>query len=79
MVDEDAFLVDKRLASVGRADDDAIARRLDLKLASRSEVEPLPQWLGHDEPAGRINGNFHATMVFNMAFHDKATEDTGSC
>jgi hypothetical protein len=74
VVDEDAFPVDKRLASVGRADDDAVARGLDLELAPRSEVKPLPQWLGYDEPAGRINGSFHTKMVLHLALYGNAKE-----
>jgi len=70
LVDEDAFPVDKRLASVGRADDDAVACGLDLELTPRSEVKPLSQWLGHDEPAGRINGSSHAKN--DIALHGNA-------
>lgn len=66
MVNEHAPLADERRPAVGGADDHAVRRGFDLELAPGDEVKLIAERLGHDEPAGGINGSFHAKMVFAM-------------
>ena len=66
VVHEHAPLADERGPAAGWADDDAVARGLDFEFAPRDEVKPIAERLGHDEPAGGINGSFHTTMVVDV-------------
>jgi hypothetical protein len=68
MVHEHPLAVDQGWPAVGGADDHAVAGGLDFQFASWSEVKLIAERLRHDKPASGINGSFHATMVFRMAF-----------
>ena len=68
MVHEHSVVVDKGRPTVGGADDHAVARGLDFEFASRGHVKLIAKRLWHDEPTSCINGSFHSTMVFRLAF-----------
>jgi hypothetical protein len=72
VVHEHDPMADKRWPAVDGANDHAVARGLDLELAPRDEVKLIAERLGDDEPAGGINGSFHARMVTRMGFTGKA-------
>ena len=72
VVDEHPPAADKRRPAVRGADDDAVARGLDFELAARDEVKLIAERLGDNEPAGSVNGSFHAKMVTRVGFAGNA-------
>lgn len=65
---ENAILGDDRRGRRRRPKQNAIADEFEFDLRTGRQCEPVSQGLGNNDPAGGINGSFHAKMVWQLVF-----------